>query len=200
MPNMPDYSLAGIPRYDTPLTIPGPAGNPIIHPSWYRFWRGLDIASNGIAICTQATFPDLSTLAANSLILVTDFAHLILWDGSAATFADDGNDYYVLGTRSTDSPGWHAVDGSTVDILNPDGTLTSKTLLNVDASTRVLAAINGADALNAAVNTGDTSIAGSAAFQVGTGAPLIVATVGTDPHHHTPGSPASFSSKLWYRL
>jgi len=92
------------------------------------------------------------------------------------------------------------VDGSTVDILNPDGTLTPKTLLNVDASTQFLAAIDGADALNAAVNTGDTHIETFATADNSGAAPETLAVIAVDPHHHTPGSPASFSSRLWYRL
>src|SRR5882724_7157206 len=86
-----------------------------------------------ILICTQATFP---TLAGNgaTFVYVADYGHMIWFDGSVTTFADGGSDYYVLAAQAPNTIGWHEVDGSTVSFLNADGTLSSKTLVDVTAT------------------------------------------------------------------
>lgn len=110
-----------------------------------------------LLISAQSDFPVLDQSNANTFIYVPDFAHLIFWDGDTPQFADGGNDYYVIGQRSTNSPGWHLVDGSTVPFLKADGTLGSKTLLNAAASKTFLAGLSGIDSLNAAVAPGVTT-------------------------------------------
>lgn len=86
-----------------------------------------------LLICTQPTFPVLSPRLANTLIYVADFAHLIFWSGSVASFADGGNGFYTVSAAAPSGVGWHAVDGSSVKYLNADGSLSTKTLPNVTA-------------------------------------------------------------------
>jgi hypothetical protein len=99
-----------------------------------------------IIVCTQATFPTLSALGP-TFVYVSDFAHWIYWDGATATFADGGSDYYTVAPAAPSAVGWHAVDGSTVNFLNADGTLTAKTLKNVAGTPAYLKVGAGADTL-----------------------------------------------------
>lgn len=171
-----------------------------------EFWWFLNQLLQGtqgsqFIVSAQTDFPVLDQSNANTFIYVPDFAHIIFWDGDTPQFADGGNDYYAIGQRSTASPGWHLVDGSTVPYLKADGTLGSKTLLNAAAAKTYLAGFSGIDALNAAVaptlttpantgnaatgvtipaNTGDDP--GGQTVQLGIGA-----TVPDHPHQHPMG-------------
>lgn len=152
-----------------------------------------------IIVCTQATFPVLAGTSP-TFIYVSDFAHWIYWDGTTATFADAGSDYYAIAAAAPGAIGWHAVDGSTVSFLNADGTLTAKTLKNVAGTPAYLKVGAGADTLVAPVaptfaGTPATP-AGTVAAPVFTGAPqtfavLPVAAVGVvnalvTPNPYTP--------------
>lgn len=103
-----------------------------------------------IIICTQATFPVLAGTAP-TFIYVSDFAHWIYWDGTTAVFADGGSNYYSVAAAAPGAIGWHAVDGSAVYFLNPDGTLTAKTLANVAGTPGYLKVGAGTDTLHAPV-------------------------------------------------
>lgn len=109
-------------------------------------------------VCTQSSFPDLTTIPDNSFIYVSDFSHLIYFDGSVPTFADGGSNYYALGSASPGSVGWHAVDGSTVNYLNADGTLTAKTLVDTVTSPAVMKAGIGTDTLVPTLGTGTEDV------------------------------------------
>lgn len=104
-----------------------------------------------IIICTQATFPLLNAGNKGSFIYVTDYAHWIYWDGTTPVFADGGSDYYTVANAAPSAIGWHAVDGSVVNYLNADGTLTSKTLVNVAGTPAYLKVGPGTDTLNSPV-------------------------------------------------
>jgi|ERR1700722_3884362 len=153
-----------------------------------------------IFVCTQATFPALSTLPPNSFIYVADFAHLIYYDGTVTSFADAGSNYYAFGSAAPGSIGWHAVDGSTVSYLNADGTLTVKTLVDNVATPAVLQAGSGADTLNAPVAPGFTGALAGGSVNSGTGSSVgIITGIGTLAVDTT-GLPETFYSKLWFRL
>lgn len=138
-----------------------------------------------ILICTQATFPTLAGTGP-TFIYVSDFAHWIYWDGTAASFADGGSDYYIVAAAAPSAIGWHAVDGSNVSFLNADGTLTAKTLKNVAGTPAYLKVGAGADTLVAPVAptiSGHTELAptgitvsAAAAATVSTGTALAGAT------------------------
>jgi len=61
-------------------------------------------------------------------IYISDYAHLIYWSGATAAFADGGNNYIAAFENDPPGPGWHLMDGSTVNYLNTDGTVTAQTL------------------------------------------------------------------------
>lgn len=119
-----------------------------------EFWWFLNqllqaVRGSQFLISLQTEFPVLDGSNANTFIFVPDYAHLIFWDGTTPQFADDGNDYYAIGQRSTNSPGWHLVDGTpNVPFLKPDGTLGTKNLLNAAAAETFLAGLSAADTLN----------------------------------------------------
>ncbi len=84
--------------------------------------------STQIIFCTQATFPTLSSVAANTLIAVTDYAHLIFWDGTTPIFMDGGNCFLSL-FEVDPGVGWHLYDGTAgVTYLKADGTTGTITL------------------------------------------------------------------------
>lgn len=86
------------------------------------------IAPPQIVFCTQSTFPVLSGVAANTMIAVTDYAHLIYWDGSISSFLDGGNCFIALFDIDPGS-GWHLLDGAVnVPYLKADGTLGAYTV------------------------------------------------------------------------
>jgi RimJ/RimL family protein N-acetyltransferase len=71
----------------------------------------------GICRVTQANLPaDFGTSGdVDVLAYVTDFAHLLRWNGSTWEWApgEDGSDYVVAFVTGPDEPtGWHACDGS----------------------------------------------------------------------------------------
>lgn len=87
----------------------------------------------GIYQDTQAKLPtDLGTNDANFLYEVTDYAHLLAWNGTGWSWApgENGSDYIVTflnGPQPT--TGWQACDGSAnVGVLQFDGTLNFVTV------------------------------------------------------------------------
>lgn len=109
------------------------------------------IGSGPVISCPQSSLAGLGLGAgqAGTLIVVTDYCHLMVWTGSAFLFVDGGSNYYAVddvGSPSWGSGsappagcvGWVAVDGSTVKYLKPDGTLGTKTLPNVAGGSHFL--------------------------------------------------------------
>lgn len=166
-----------------------------------------------IIICTQATFPDL-TVTVPSIIIVTDYAHTIYWDGTNAAFIDGGNRFFAMfdidPTADATRPGWHLLDGTAnVPYLNADGTLSTYTvedatiafflevgLANSGPTAAVAPGFSGTSATgNAAFSPANTA-SGNAAITGNTGgdsggqsvAAGVGATVPGEPHTHPSGS------------
>ncbi len=145
-------------------------------------------------------------------IYVSDYAHLIYWDGSTAVFADGGNNFISAFENDPIGPGWHLMDGATVDYLNTDGTFTAQVLedLTSDAAhaaypkwgspnsgpnAAVAPTISGQTEDQAVGFTGSPAAAGTASINsaaVGTPTNVLVPPISggggaltTDPHHHT---------------
>lgn len=89
----------------------------------------------------QADFAALAALGTNDagfLFWVTDFRHLLRWDGTQWSWApgEQGSDFivqFVSGPLASDGStlaGWQVCDGSTVQMLNSDGSLSSVTVPN----------------------------------------------------------------------
>jgi hypothetical protein len=89
---------------------------------------------NGIYAVEQTGIPTgLSVSDAGMLVEVTDYAHLLMWDGAQFTWGDSDpiNDYYIQFVSGPNpATGWHQCDGSTILKLNPDGTLSLVTIPN----------------------------------------------------------------------
>jgi len=122
-----------------PPFIAGPAwtseGN-IVEP-WGRFFSAIWTAFNQesqVVSCTQATFPDLSQVHNQTFIYVSDYGHMLYWDGTKSVFAGDPPGQLILFQFPPTGPGWHLCDGSTVLYLNADGS-TSSVILPVTANT-----------------------------------------------------------------
>lgn len=99
-----------------------------------------------IVICTQATFPTLTGGSIAIFVYVSDFHHMIYWDGTTALFSDGGNRF--VGLFEVDpGAGWALYDGSTVAALNADGT-TSNVVLPDLTSTAAVAAFLEAGGTN----------------------------------------------------
>lgn len=154
-----------------------------------------------IIVCTQATFPVLAGTGP-TFVYVSDFAHWIYWDGTTATFADGGSDYYTVAAAAPSAIGWHAVDGSTVAFLNADGSTTPKTLKNVAGTPAYLRVGAGADTLVAPVaptisgisEDAPVTITGATDVDAGAGTGLAFAvgvtpvTVAAHTHTHNAGT------------
>lgn len=67
-------------------------------------------------------------------IFVSDYAHLIYWNGTIAIFADGGNNYISAFENDPPGPGWQLMDGSITDFLNADGTVNAITVEDLTSS------------------------------------------------------------------
>lgn len=176
-----------------------------------------------VLVCTQATFPTLSSLLSGVLIYVSDYAHFIFWDGSAAKFAGDPSGR-IEGFLVDPGTGWHLCDGSTVTYLKPDGTTGSVTLPNLTSSPaypKYGASVTGINAAHAAgisgttsnSTTGDTVSTTSSSVDNGDGSHgsssfLDSASLNPALHNHTAGTlvcdttgePANVVLRPWFRL
>lgn len=82
------------------------------------------VAANRIVICTQPTFPTLANLIPQTFIYVTDYTHLIYWDGATPQFVGD-NPGRIDGFMVNPGLGWALCDGSGANYLNANGTITA---------------------------------------------------------------------------
>lgn len=171
--------------------------------------------SQQIVVYTQAQYAVAyaAGLGTDALfVFVSDYVHMIYWDGSAANFAGDQSGCISL-WESDPGTGYHLCDGSTVNRLNADGTITGVTLQDL-TSVGALAAFleaggansgptaatapgfSGASATgNAAFNPANT-VGGTANISGNTGndsgtqivAAGAGATVPAEPHTHSAGT------------
>ena len=95
-----------------------------------------------IIICTQATFPTLTSGSIPVFVFVSDYVHLIYWDGTTAVFCGDQSGCISL-WESNPGTGYHLCDGATVNRLNADGSLTSVTLPDLTSSGAAAAFLEG---------------------------------------------------------
>mgnify|MGYP003655244358 CR=1 FL=1 len=80
-----------------------------------------------ILVCTQATFPTLTSGSIPVFIFVTDYVHMLYWDGTTSVFCGDQSGL-IHWAESNPGTGYQLCDGSTVNRLNADGTVTSVTV------------------------------------------------------------------------
>lgn len=94
-------------------------------------WRYLD----GTFAGALSDIPALGGNDSGFLFFVTDYGHLLRWDGSAWGWGpgDPGSGYFQDFAIPPGTPGWHACDGSNAPYLKSDGTLGTATLPNTAA-------------------------------------------------------------------
>lgn len=117
-----------------------PAGNYQAGSTFFETDTGLTYIDNGtnwvytagIEQVTQATLPTgLGVSDTGLLVNVTDFRHTLQWSGSAWEWGPgDMGSGQVASFLSNPGAGWNLCDGSSVNYLNSDGTVSAITLPN----------------------------------------------------------------------
>lgn len=130
-----------------------------------------------ILICTQATFPALAGTQA-TFVFVTDYVHLIYWNGAAFSFAGDQSGCVSL-WESNPGTGYQLCDGSTVNRLNADGTVTSVTVPDFTTATFLEGGLanSGPTAASAPTFTGNAATpTGAVSAPIFSGTPVLLTT------------------------
>lgn len=104
----------------------------------YLAIKGAWVYVFGTMLATQNALPtDLGPNDGTLLLFVTDFAHLLQWNGSGWQWAPGelGSDMIVQFLSGPNTVGWQACDGSAgVSSLQPDGTLAFVTVPSIAGS------------------------------------------------------------------
>ncbi len=141
----------GPPPLQTPITANSPdefavpfqqrglaSGN--VNIAWAAWFNEIGQRLASAEIILSSTQANLATLAASlttadtgTLVNVTDYGHLLMWTGSAWSWApgEQGSGMLVLFEIDPTGVGWHLYDGATVNYLKADGTTGSVTLPNL---------------------------------------------------------------------
>lgn len=117
-------------------TQPGTSGfSGYFNRDWLNWWQQLATAANGLiglqSSGTQSKLPmNLTPASAGQLYFVTDYAHQLQWSGKAWGWAPGelGSGFIVAFPDAPQGNKWHPCDGSTVNKLNQDGTVSSVVL------------------------------------------------------------------------
>jgi hypothetical protein len=192
---------------------------------WYTWLKSvfdtLIAQTNAISGSTivNSTQANLSVLAgtltaanAGQLVYVTDYNHLLRWDGTAFQWGPGENGSgYVSAFINDPSPttGWQLCDGSTTTRLHSDGSISAQTVPNYGTAAYLKlgsappvigptapAGLTGATSAgtptgtNSAPDTGN-DVGGGTVVQVGIGA-----TVAAEPHVHTIVAPTFTGNAL----
>lgn len=135
-----------------------------------------------IIVCTQATYPALTGVDP-VFVYVTDYAHLIYWNGSAGAFVGDNPGCLSL-WENNPGTGYHLYDGTTVSYLKADGTTGTTALPDLTSAGALAAFLEGGG-----TNSGPTGAtaptlamdpytpAGSVSAQILVGTPAALTTV-----------------------
>jgi hypothetical protein len=142
---------------------------------WWQAAQTLINAFASIQQVTQANLPTLTSSDSGVLIYVTDYAHLLIWTGTGWTWGpgEPGSDFiqpFLNGPNP--AIGWHLCDGSTINRLNFDGSLTKVTLPNLTVPAYLMLGTASAAGPNAA-----SGQSGAESADANTG---VVATPGFD--------------------
>lgn len=210
---MPIFPEAGPFNPQAPLVIPGSG---IVTPDQMRWFLGLSgqigaiqtVVNNnlGTNFLTLGSQPSLGPGDVGYVMFVTDFAHLVYWDGAAWQWLDGDRPYRFDDFGADPGVGWGLCDGTTYDVLVVGGvSLTTASLTTPDlagsptykksaaAYTGTITAASapgasgsisgqtGTRSVNISGNTGSESA--TTTVQAGVGA-----TVPASPHFHPPGS------------
>lgn len=114
-------------------------------------FRNRQSISQPFIFCTQSTFPSAGSLTDPTIIYVKDYAHFILYTGGTFSFMGDQSGCVSL-WENDPGTGYHLCDGSTVNRLNADGTVTSVTLKDLTTAPNLAAFLQAGGA-----NSGPTA-------------------------------------------
>lgn len=115
----------------------------LVSRAWLNFFlwikRRIIALGQGPMQVTQAQIAGMGLNSSNVgfLIWVTNYNHLLRWSGTAWDFAPgyERSNWYALFEATGPQPpmgsGWVLADGSTVNVLNADGTITSVTIQTI---------------------------------------------------------------------
>jgi hypothetical protein len=120
-----------------PLSAP-PIRTPVVDKNgsatfpWVKWWQQAQQEINApigqVLQVTQANLPtNWGAENAGETVYVTNYAHLLIWTGSGWMWGPgEIGSGYVMDFLQGQAPGagWHACDGSVVNQLNANGTLT----------------------------------------------------------------------------
>lgn len=129
-----------------------------------------------IVVCTQATFPVLVSGTVPTFIFVSDYVHMMYWNGSSCIFTDGGNCFIALFDIDPGA-GWHLLDGSpAVPYLMADGTLGAYDLETAVVPFYLKAGFtnSGPNAAIAPSISGQTEVATTGITVSGGGSPTVV--------------------------
>lgn len=211
-PAVPIRSIFAAVPTETPTSASG------VSWTWLKFFQGFEqavlsqiaaIVGLTITTVTQATLPpSLPASSAGMIYFVSDFNHLLQWDGTKWIWApgENGSGYISSFLISPTGAGWHLCDGSIVHRLNSDGSVSNVTLPNYaiaaylklgtsaaagpNAPSGATQSISGGTPAGTISGSSDTTSAESASQAVQSGAGV---TVAAHPHTHTVTPTATFA-------
>lgn len=95
-----------------------------------------NISAQAVDPVTLANLPVLTSEDSGFIVYVTDFNHTLQWDGTAWQWGpgDSGSGYFGFFLQAPTAGGWHLCDGSSVEMLNADGTTTLVALPNYSSN------------------------------------------------------------------
>ncbi len=156
MPSGPVIGPAPCPQYNvSPINQDG-----TINLAWYRFWSSLSSGTGKITTITAAEFPTLGPQTPRGFFYVSDYSHLLYWDGLALTFADGGSNFYAVADSNpatglqTAGNGWHPMDGAasvsylTITTSPPGVSVQTRALANLISTAAYLKVGAGSSSLN----------------------------------------------------
>lgn len=130
-----------------------------------------------IIVCTQATFPTLTSGSIPVFIFVSDYVHLLYWDGTTSVFCGDQSGCISL-WESDPGIGYHLCDGSTVNRLNANGSTDPVTLEDLTSATNLAAFLEAGSPNSGPTAATAGTISGSTASAL-TGITVAPATAGS---------------------
>lgn len=195
-------SYAAVPPLSDPYAQDGALA--IVNGRLFRFDLanppGSYVAIAGFASGTQASLPTPSASESGTLFYVTDYRHLLLWNGSAWEWGPgDAGSGFIAAFIAAPNPatGWAVCDGAAVNVLNPTGTTSSVTTPDLRGDIFLKGvAVAGYTGTRQAATTATTSVNSGAGVLIGAGA----ANAAPNAHTHTQVAPSEVNGGLPLRI
>lgn len=138
-----------------------------------------NIAAQAVDPVTLANLPVLTSEDSGFIVYVTDFNHTLQWDGTTWQWGpgDSGSGYFGFFLQAPTAGGWHLCDGSSVEMLNADGTTTLVALPNYSSNPYLKVGTSASAGPNAPSGESESVSAGTPA---GTNAAKVSGTESAD--------------------